>query len=117
MSNVKEPNSEEILRNIKGDIIRCLEGFGIKVKKMFLFGSRARGNFKLESDWDVLIVLNKDLTQPEKKELWSKVSKVLHKHFPYSSFDIIIKSTGSFEREKAVVNTISNEAYLEGVEI
>lgn len=85
--------------------------------RVILFGSRGREDFNPESDWDVLIVLDKNLTPPEKREVWNRVSEVLHKKFPYSSFDIIIKSIEGFEREKTVVNTISNEAYLEGVEI
>jgi len=35
----------------------------------------------------------------------------------YTSFDIIIKSLKSFEEEKNVVNTVSNEAFLEGIRI
>jgi len=105
------------LDEIKKIVTKCFEDREIKIKSIFLFGSRARSDFKPESDWDVLIVLDKDLTPPEKREIWSRVSEVLHKRFPYFSFDIIIKSMESFEKEKTVVNTISNEAYLEGMEI
>jgi len=28
--------------------------------KIYLYGSRARGNAKIDSDWDLLILLNKD---------------------------------------------------------
>jgi len=43
---------------IKGvDHLRKLfESFPIKVESAFLFGSRARGDFLEESDWDILIV-------------------------------------------------------------
>lgn len=33
--------------------------------KIFLFGSRARGTTLADSDWDLLILLNKDLITPE----------------------------------------------------
>ena len=34
-----------------------------------------------------------------------------------SLFDIILKDAESFEEEKTIANTISNEVYLEGVKV
>jgi len=41
----------------------------------------------------------------------------LHKNFPIISFDIFVKTAGDFEKERDVVNTVSNEAYTEGMKI
>lgn len=87
------------------------------VSRVIIFGSRARGDFEAESDWDILVIVKRELNQKERKELWHKLSRALHKHFPCFSFDLIVKSVGAFEEEKAIANTISNEAYLEGVEV
>ena len=111
----KEYNNE--VQQLKKIITKCLEDYGIKVRTIILFGSRGRGEFEEDSDWDILIVVDKDLISTEKRKLWSKVSEGLHKHFPFFPFDIIIKSSEDFEKEKVVVNTISNEAYLDGVKI
>jgi predicted nucleotidyltransferase len=40
------------LKDIKRIIIEELEKENIKVHKIILFGSRARGDFKEDSDWD-----------------------------------------------------------------
>ncbi len=108
---------EKFREDIKTEILKCLNNMGIAVKTIILFGSRARGHFDPESDWDVLVVIDKDLIHSEKKEMWSKISRNVHKQFPYFSFDIIIKSANIFEKEKTITNTISNEAYREGVEM
>lgn len=97
--------------------LRCiLNEMNIKYSKILLFGSRARGDFKDESDWDFFIVLKKPLDAKTKKELWFDIYKNLHEFYPFISFDIILKDSESFEEEKTIANTISNEVYLEGVE-
>lgn len=115
VSVFKEYNNE--VQQLKKIITKCLKDYEIKVKTIILFGSRGRGEFGEDSDWDILIVVDKNLIPSEKRKVWSKVSEGLHKHFPFFPFDIIIKSSEDFEKEKVVVNTISNEAYLEGVKI
>jgi predicted nucleotidyltransferase len=109
--------NQQIIKNIKQTILECLNEKGITVKKIILFGSRAMGNFERESDFDLLIILDKNLLPKEKKELWYLVSKTLHKYYHTIPFDIIIKSEQSFKQEKDIVNTISNEVHLEGIEI
>lgn len=38
--------------------------------KIYLYGSRARGTAKLDSDWDLLILLNKDrITNEEEQKI------------------------------------------------
>ena len=109
--------NEEIVKNIKKVIIECLNETETSVKNIILFGSRARSDFEKESDFDLLIILNKEVTPKEKKEIWYLIYSTLHKSFHNMSFDIILRSAQSFEDEKNVVNTISNEVFLEGIEI
>lgn len=45
----------DILQNIKDLLVRNLRNRG----SAYLFGSRARGCAKEDSDWDVLVILNK----------------------------------------------------------
>ncbi len=105
-------SKQEILEKLKS----ILTKLDIKYSKILLFGSRARGDFREESDWDFLIVLKKPLDARAKKELWFDIYKKLHEFYPFISFDIVLKDTESFEEEKTIANTISNEVYLEGIE-
>jgi len=104
--------STEILEKLRG----ILAEMRIEYSKILLFGSRARGDFREESDWDFLIVLKKPLDVKTKKELWFDIYKKLHEFYPFISFDIILKDAETFEEEKTIANTISNEVYLEGIE-
>lgn len=118
MSKIDDVKSEQvIIRDIKQVILEALNEVGMDVEKIIIFGSRARGDFTKESDFDLLIILNNDLPLGEKREIWHLVYTRLHEHNPNTSFDIILKSIRSFSAEKEVVNTISNEAFLEGIEI
>ncbi len=102
----------EILEKLRG----ILAEMKIEYSKILLFGSRARGDFREESDWDFLIVLKNHVDAKTKKELWFDIYKKLHEFYPFISFDIVLKDTESFEEEKTIANTISNEVYLEGIE-
>jgi predicted nucleotidyltransferase len=84
---------------------------------IFLFGSRARKDYDAESDYDLLVILKEDIGLEEKRKLTIKIYNQLHKEIKLAQFDIIVKSLNRFEEEKNVVNTISNEAFLEGVKL
>ncbi|MEX2721789.1 MAG: nucleotidyltransferase family protein [Candidatus Wukongarchaeota archaeon] len=104
-------------KEVSKKLRRILAELGIKYSKILLFGSRARIDFDEESDWDFFIILKKSVDLEKKKELWHKIYKKFHEYFPFVSVDIILKDVESFENEKTIVNTVSNEVYLEGVEI
>jgi predicted nucleotidyltransferase len=103
------------LKDIKRIIIEELEKENIKVHKIILFGSRARGDFKEDSDWDILVVVDRKLDKEDKVILSSHLRKVL----VYKNFicDIILVSKNEFEYKKI------NKAYIiyyvikEGIEI
>lgn len=52
-------NREEILQSIK-ELLHSIVPDG----KVILFGSRARGNAREDSDWDLLILLDKNKIEP-----------------------------------------------------
>lgn len=52
---------------IKDRIMGILDQMNLPVVKLIVFGSRATGNFKENSDWDFLIVLGIKVTREEKK--------------------------------------------------
>ena len=110
-------NREPSINGIKSIILDCIDKSGITVSQIILFGSRARGDFGEDSDFDILIVIKDDIDLNQRKDLWEEVYKALHKNFPIISFDIFVKTAVDFEKERDVVNTVSNEAYTEGMKI
>ena len=103
--------------DLKKEIEKALKEDNLTLIKVILFGSRAPKDHSPESDWDILVVLKEQIGPQEKRYVWRKIYRALHRRFPKRSFDIIIKSKQEFESEKSVVNTISNGAEKEGISL
>ena len=90
---------------------------GIEYNSIYLFGSRAGNNFSDDSDWDFMIITNKDVKMRDKKEYRNRLRMIFHDYFPFNPIDIIIKDLHSFEEEKYIINTISNEVFTGGIKL
>ena len=87
----------------------------IKIEKIIIFGSRARGDFNKDSDWDFLVIADKEIAIKEKHRLIIQIKRKLAKlGIPN---DIIIKSMGKFERMKRLPGNISHTANIEGATV
>lgn len=79
--------------------------------RIILFGSRARGDFKENSDWDILVVKEID-----KKTKYKFISEIMDELLNLDiTADIIVVTLDYYERYKAVYGDISGMATLEGV--
>ncbi len=66
---------EERIKNIMSEIHEeLMKLFGGKIERIILYGSYARGDFNLESDVDIMILLNCD--QREIKEKRKNISRI-----------------------------------------
>ena len=104
-------------KEVTAKLKSILKEIGVVYTNILLFGSRTGKDFEEESDWDFLIVVKGNLDLKEKRELWHKIYRRFHDYLPFVSVDIILKDEQSFEDEKKVANTISNEVYLEGIKV
>jgi predicted nucleotidyltransferase len=104
-------------REVIAKLKTILKEIGVVYSNILLFGSRTEKDFEEESDLDFLIVVKGNLDLKEKRELRHKIYRRFHDYFPFVSVDIILKDEQSFEEEKNVTNTISNEVYLEGIKV
>ncbi|MCP5053170.1 MAG: nucleotidyltransferase domain-containing protein [bacterium] len=85
----------------------------VKIEKVLFFGSRARGVYNKESDWDFLVVADKQLAFKEKHRLIVQIKRKLAKlGIPN---DIIIQSRSKFDSMKNYPGNISYVANLVGV--
>ena len=103
------------LKDIKRIIIEELEKENIKVHKIILFGSRARGDFKEDSDWDVLIIVEDDIERKKKFLLISNLRKKLAKKL--LDVDLIIKNKSELSFYENFYGSVIFEALKEGIEL
>jgi predicted nucleotidyltransferase len=90
-------------------------GKKIKIEKIIIFGSRARGDFNKDSDWDFLVIADKEIAIKEKHRLIIQIKRKLAKlGIPN---DIIIQSMSKFESMKIFPGNISYAANFEGVTV
>ncbi len=88
-------------------------GSHLAIEKILFFGSRVRGDYGEDSDWDFLVVSSGELPIPEKHRVITAIKRQLAKlSIPN---DIIIQSQQKFEAQKHFPGNISYVANLEGV--
>ncbi|MBP7791767.1 MAG: nucleotidyltransferase domain-containing protein [Candidatus Goldbacteria bacterium] len=85
----------------------------IRIKNIILFGSRAKGNFTSGSDWDFLIVIDKEIENDVKRAIKGEIRKKL----VYSDIlaDILIISEKTFNDNKDDIGQITYYAVKDGI--
>ncbi|MHB1679731.1 MAG: nucleotidyltransferase family protein [bacterium] len=106
--------NKEIINTAKQIITEEAEKAGYKVESIYLFGSRARGDYKENSDWDFFIVIDKEFSRFDRIGLTSNIRKRLAK---YIDSDILIKSYNKLSHEKDDKGLISYYVLKEGVKL
>ncbi len=106
---------EKVIKKVAKVITQEVERRGAKVVKILLFGSRARGTARHDSDWDFLVIVDKEMSFNEKWEIIDAIKLDLAKMGIPN--DIIIKSEKEIELIQNDVGRISYYALKEGVEL
>jgi|FaiFalFF_MnMetaG_3_1042247.scaffolds.fasta_scaffold06676_5 predicted nucleotidyltransferase len=110
-----EKNRESIVQSAIKTIEEAIGSKGLKVKKIMLFGSRARGNPREDSDWDFFVIVDKKLGFNEKWDIIDEIKIKLAKlKIPN---DIILKSEDEVEESKDDIGRITYYALKEGIEL
>jgi len=89
-----------------------VEKAGYKLINIILFGSMARGDYEKDSDYDFLVVVDKEVNGDEMLTLYSKISKKLSKYGIYC--DVITHSKDKFNETKDNVAHIDYYALKNG---
>ena len=106
---------EEKIKLIKGVTKEILKAHGLQVKKIILFGSRAKGIEKETSDWDIYVIVDRELDFSKRKKIHSLIRKKLAEEG--ISVDILLHSQGTFEARKKDVGYLDYYVAKEGKEI
>jgi len=98
---------------VKEVILKVAEKYGVKVDRIILFGSRARGDFRDDSDWDILIVSEtKTDRNTERRFLYECVLRLLDLDV---DAELVIVSRDYYNKRKNTFGNICGTATLEGV--
>jgi len=96
------------------DIIKLIAHQYLPDAQVLLFGSRARNESRTDSDYDILLIINKNLSPKEKIPIITKIRKSLLQ-FEIRS-DILIQSKNEVEKNKNlpghIIRSILKEAII-----
>ncbi len=97
-------NEEGVIEKIKEVILDECGKAGVEVVKIILFGSRARGDAKPDSDFDVYVVVKESLDFSKKRILLTKIKRRLaYDRIPN---DILLSAEDRFEGLKNYTGSI-----------
>lgn len=94
--------------NLRGDIVRRIRSVGSPAK-ILLFGSRARGDHKSDSDLDILILEKSDQLSDKDKNKYDKVLRGV-----YPELTVIVRSLREAEEWKYVPGHLLTQALSDG---
>lgn len=106
---VKTFKGAKMREEIKRTILKVAEKYGIEIEKIILFGSRARGDYKEDSDWDVLVITKEKTDWKTRKKFWLEVVRLIPVYV-----DLIVVDKKTFEEKSRFVGNIAYESKLEG---
>jgi predicted nucleotidyltransferase len=101
--------NQAYIRHIKEALV------GIEYSKCILFGSQARGDAGPDSDYDLLLITEKELSQEEKFTLMDTIRNFIA---PYLiPVDIIVQSEKEVTRNRKFAGSLVKNALAEGIGI
>jgi len=100
---------------IHDEVMRVSRKLGIEVREIILFGSRARGTARKDSDWDILILTDRPLGWRERLRFTGDIQRELARKG--LATDILVISKDELERIKDSKEYVYYYALREGVRI
>ena len=110
----KATADERVLKEIKRIVLEEAGKLGIRVEKTILFGSRARGDYREDSDWDILVVVGGGLDWRARRRLSINVRRRLS---PLLSrpIDLLIEDMDVFRERSRLTGSLEETIMEEGV--
>ncbi len=106
----------EKLKIIKTILVETAKKYNIKILRIILFGSRARGDFTEDSDWDILLVTEEKIDRKIKLKFLVESRRRIIRAID-DPIDIIVIDKDHYEEYKNIYGDIAGIAELEGTVI
>ncbi len=92
-----------------------VEKAGYHLERVMLFGSRARGDFRSDSDWDFYVIVEEEIAPSDRRE----IVKNIYRKFIHAGFwgDVFIHSKKTAEARKGNTGFLTYYVFKEGREI
>ena len=107
---------KETLRQIKQIILEEAGKLNIKIEKIILFGSRARGDYREDSDYDILIIVRERIDWKTKNKLYARIHRRLVRELR-APIDLLIVTAQWFYENASNKVTFEAEVAETGVEL
>lgn len=103
----------EALRTAKTIICEEVQRYGVGVQRILLFGSRARGDARFDSDWDFLLIVDRPLERALQRRLATAIGvRLVRERMPA---DVLVLSASQFDQHKSDVGHIAYYVHKEGM--
>jgi uncharacterized protein len=104
-------SNKAILKKIKKDLV---DRYGSLIKDVIMFGSRVKGHYTIDSDYDILIVINSDKDWKFENEIINILNEICVEH--QVLLDIHMISQSELEnsirgKQPVMINAINNGVY------
>ncbi len=94
-------------------VYKIMYSHNIQVEQILLFGSQARGTAHPDSDWDLYVLVDRDLTFADRRRLTTEIKRELARlRIPN---DVLLKSNKQFHATKAYPGHIAYTVAQEGI--
>ena len=102
-----------VLAKAKAIIKEEVEKAGLRLQRVLLFGSRARGEAHPDSDWDFLVIVDRTPERTTRIRLETRIGiRLVLERLPS---DVLILSEDQFARQKEDVGCIAYYAAKESI--
>lgn len=110
-----KPEEQELLRQAVDVICSIAQQHGVDVVRIYLFGSRARGEAGKDSDWDFYVITDRRVEGERQRGIVTEAKRILARlRIPN---DIILDNRRRFQRLRPYSGHLAHEVQQEGVRI
>jgi len=106
-------HDEVVLKKIKRSVLETAKENRVEIYRIILFGSRARGDYREDSDWDILVITKEKLDRDKFWKLYTSMKRKLASLRVYG--DLLIVNKDRFMEKKTDIGSIIYYASAEGI--